>query len=155
MTNNYDNVFVVLHNVHAVSKVIETAQVVYGLGFKNFVVSRAAGSAAQTGVPDANRLALKMKRNFMVLPDLVDVKELLDIEQPVIIPSPVLTKERLDLDTVSKDIKSGERIVIVVSGSNSSFSRKEMDMGICRSLHADVDIGPAGTIAVILYHSLI
>jgi SpoU rRNA methylase family enzyme len=70
LANNYDNVFVVLHNVHAVSKVIETAQVVYGLGFKNFVVSRAAGSAAQTGVPDANRLSMKMKRNFMVLPDL-------------------------------------------------------------------------------------
>lgn len=155
MANNYDNVFVVLHNVHAVSKVIETAQVVYGLGFKNFVVSRAAGSAAQTGVPDANRLALKMKRNFIILPDLVDVKELLDIEQPLLVPSPVLTKERLDLDNVSNDIKLGERIVIVVSGSNSSFSRKEMDMGICRSLHADVDIGPAGTVAIILYHSLI
>ncbi len=155
MANNYDNVFIVLHNVHAVSKVIETAQVVYGLGFKNFVVSRAAGSAAQTGVPDANRLALKMKRNFIILPDLVDVKELLDIEQPLLVPSPVLTKERLDLDNVSNDIKSGGRIVIVVSGSNSSFSRKEMDMGICRSLHADVDIGPAGTVAILLYHSLI
>jgi len=155
LANNYDNVFVVLHNVHAVSKVIETAQVVYGLGFKNFVVTRAAGSAAQTGVPDANRLALKMKRNFIILPDLVDVKELLDIEQPLLVPSPVLTKERLDLDNVSNDIKSGERIVIVVSGSNSSFSRKEMDMGICCSLHADFDIGPAGTVAIILYHSLI
>mgnify|MGYP006291282163 CR=1 FL=1 len=155
MANNYDNVFVVLHNVHAVSKVIETAQVVYGLGFKNFVVSRAAGSAAQTGVPDANRLSMKMKRNFMVLPDLDDVKELLDTEQPLLVPSPVLTKERLDLESLSTDIKSGKKAVIVVSGSNSSFSRREMDMGVCRSLHADVDIGPAGTIAVILYQSLI
>jgi SpoU rRNA methylase family enzyme len=66
-----------------------------------------------------------------------------------------LTKERLDLESLSTDIKSGKKVVIVVSGSNSSFSRREMDMGVCRSLHADVDIGPAGTIAVILYQSLI
>ena len=60
------NIYVVLHNVHSASKTIETAQVVYGLGFSNFVVSKAEGSAAQAGVPDANRLAMKMKCNFMI-----------------------------------------------------------------------------------------
>lgn len=146
------NVFVVLHNVHAVSKVMETAQVVYGLRFPNFVVSKAEGSAAQTGVPDANKLAIKMKRNFMVFPDLGDVIELLEIEKPLLITSPVLVKERLDQKSLAKSVQSGERTVIVVSGSNSSFSRKEMDMGKCMSLEAKVDIGPAGTIAVILYN---
>jgi len=142
---------VVLHNVHSASKTIETAQVVYGLGFSNFVVSKAEGSAAQAGVPDANRLAMKMKQNFMVLPDLKDVLEVLSIEHPLLITSPVLTKERLDLDQLSERANSGERIVIMLSGSNSSFSRKEMDLGECRSLHARVDVGPSGTAAIILY----
>jgi len=147
----FDNVFIVLHNTHAVSKVIDTAQVVYGLGFDNFIISKAEGSAAQTGVPEANKLAMKMNRRFMVLPDLKDVIELLDIEKPLLITSPVLTKERIDLNSLKSSLNSKDRLVLVVSGSNSSFSRKEMDLGECTSLDAKIDIGPSGTIAVILY----
>lgn len=151
LSNPFKNIYVVLHNVHSASKTIETAQVVYGLGFPNFVVSKAEGSAAQAGVPDANRLAMKMKHNFMVLPDLKDVLEVLNVEHPLLVTSPVLTKERLDLNQLSEQAESGERIVIVLTASNSSFSRKEMDLGECRSLDARVDIGPSGTAAVILY----
>ncbi len=145
------NIYVVLHNVHAVSKVMETAQVVYGLGFPNFIVSKAEGSAAQTGVPESNRLAMKMKGSFAVLPDLRDVLEMLDVDRPIMITSPVLVKERMDASKMVKRIKEGERIVIVLSGSNSSFSRKEMDMGECVSLEARVDIGPAGSAAIVLH----
>lgn len=145
------NVFIVLHNVHSAGKIIDTAQVVYGLDFHNFVISRAEGSAAQNGVPDANKLAMKMRKNFIVLPDLNDVLELLEIEKPLMIASPVLTKERVNLAELKKEVESGEKIVIILSGSNSSFSRKEMDLGACVSLEARVDIGPAGTAAIILH----
>jgi SpoU rRNA methylase family enzyme len=151
LSDSLKNIYVVLHNVHSASKTVETAQVVYGLGFSNYVISKAEGSAAQAGVPDANRLAMRMKQNFMVLPDIKDVLEVLNIEKPILITSPVLTKERLDLDQLAERTKSGERIVILLSGSNSSFSRKEMDLGECRSLDARVDIGPSGTAAIILY----
>ncbi len=154
MNESIKNIFVVLHNVHAVSKVSETAQVVYGFGFHNFAVSKAEGSAAQSGVPDANRFALKMKRSFMVLPSLNDVKETLDVEQPLLITSPVLTKTPIDFGKLSESIENGDRIVIVLSGSNSSFSRKEMDQGECVSLPSQIDIGPSGTAAVILYEIL-
>ena len=151
LNESLNNVYVVLHNVHSASKTIETAQVVYGLGFPNYVVSKAEGSAAQSGVPDANRLALKMKRNFMVLPDLRDVLEVLSISSPLLVTSPRLVKERIDLTKLQEQTRSGERIAIILSGSNSSFSRKEMDLGDCKSLEADVDIGPAGSAAIILY----
>lgn len=151
MKNHARNVFVILHNVHAVSKVVETAQVVYGLGFANYIVTKAEGSAAQTGVPDANRLAIKMSGSFMVLPDLADALELLGVYKPFLLASPVLTDKRVETDTLIDHLKSVGRVVIVVSGSNSSFSRKEMDLGNCVSLDAKVDIGPAGTVAVVLY----
>ena len=154
MSESIKNIYVILHNVHSASKTVETAQVVYGLGFSNFVVSKAEGSAAQAGVPDANRLAMRMKQNFMVLPDIKDVLEVLNIEKPLLITSPVLTKERLDFSQLAERVKSGERVAIILSGSNSSFSRKEMDLGECRSLDARVDIGPAGTAAIILYSLL-
>jgi SpoU rRNA methylase family enzyme len=145
------NIYIVLHNVHSASKTIETAQVVYGLGFPNFVVSKAEGSSAQSGVPDANRLAIRMKQNFMVLPDLKDVIEVLNFDYVLLVTSPKLVKERVDLEQLSQRTQSGEKIAIIVSGSNSSFSRKEMDLGECKSLEAEVDIGPSGSTAIILY----
>ncbi|MHA1771444.1 MAG: RecB-family nuclease [Candidatus Thorarchaeota archaeon] len=149
----FKNVFVVLHNVHAVSKVIDTAQVVYGLGFSHFIVSKSEGTAAQTGVPDANKLAFKLKGNFMVFPDLPDVIELLEITRPLLLVSPKLTKARIQLNELSTRVSSGEPVMIVLSGSPSSFSRKEMDLGECVSLDSRIDIGPAATASIIL-HSL-
>ncbi|MBN2228972.1 MAG: hypothetical protein JW779_05205 [Candidatus Thorarchaeota archaeon] len=151
MTESIKNVYVILHNVQSASKTSETAQVVYGLGFPNFVVSKAEGSAAQAGVPDANRLAIRMKQNFMTLPDLKDALEILAIDHALLVVSPVLTKERADIKQLSESINSGKRVGLVLSGSNSSFSRKEMDLGECKSLDARVDIGPSGTAAIILY----
>ncbi len=151
MSDLLKSVYVVLHDVHAVSRVIETAQVVYGLGFSNFVVTKAEGSAAQTGVPEANRLAMKMEGSFMVLPDLHDVLDVLNVERPILIVSPVLAKNRLNIDDVVSRVRSKERLVVAFSGSNKSFSKKEMDMGDCFSLEAKVDIGSSGSAAVVLY----
>ncbi|NWF97176.1 MAG: exonuclease [Candidatus Thorarchaeota archaeon] len=152
MNGEPNNVFVVLHSVHSVYRVVETAQVVYGLGFPTLAISKAEGSAAQTGIPEANRLALKMKRSFMVLPDLPDVIEALGVDRPLMITSPMLTKERVDFNTLAQEVKSGQRVMIALCGTSSSFSRKEMDLGECRSLDAVVDIGPVGSAAVILYN---
>ena len=151
MNDAKKNVYVVLHSVHAISKVLETAQVVYGLNYPNFIVSKAEGSAAQTGVPDANRFALKMGKTFMVLPDLPDVIELLGVEEPLLIASPKLIDAKVNFNELKQQVHSGKRVMIVLSGSNSSFSRKEMDLGRCVSMNSEIDIGPAGTAAVILY----
>ena len=154
MDESFKNVYVILHNVHSASKTIETAQVVYALGFPNYIVSKAEGSAAQSGVPDANRLAIKMKQNFMVLPDLKDVLELFNFDYTLLVTSPKLVKEHIDMSQLAQRTLAGEKIAIILSGSNSSFSRKEMDLGDCKSLKAKVDLGPSGSAAIILYSFL-
>jgi len=149
--SKFDNVFVVLHNVHSVSKVVDTAQVVYGLGFPHYVVSKPEGAAAKSGVTDANKLALKMNGRFIVLPDLPDALDLFGVDNPLLIVSPVLTKNRIDVTDLAGRVSEGTRTMIVLSGSTSSFSRREMDLGTCVSLDARIDIGPAATASVLLY----
>jgi len=87
----------------------------------------------------------------MVLPDLKDILEVLNFDYALLVTSPKLVKEHIDFDQLSQRTQSGEKIAIILSGSNSSFSRKEMDLGECRSLEAEVDIGPAGSAAIMLY----
>ncbi len=151
MFHKFDNVFVVLHNVHSVSKVVDTAQVVYGMGFPTFIVSKPEGAAAQSGVPDANKLALKMNGRFIVLPDLSDAIELLGVARPLMLVSPMLTKNRVNLHDLSRQVTNGERVMITLSGSTSSFSRREMDLGECVSIDSQIDIGPAATASVLLH----
>ena len=80
-----------------------------------------------------------------------DVLEVLNFDYAVLVTSPKLVKEHVDLNQLSQRVQSGEKIAIVLSGSNSSFSRKEMDLGDCKSLEAEVDIGPSGSAAILLY----
>lgn len=87
----------------------------------------------------------------MVLPDIRDVLELFEVEKPLMIVSPVLTKERLDFNHLREQVSSGKRTIIALCGGTSSFSRKEMDLGECVSLDAVIDIGPAGSAAIILH----
>ena len=41
-----ENIVPILHNVYSNQKVIEAARLVYGLGYKTFVITKASGTAA-------------------------------------------------------------------------------------------------------------
>ncbi len=145
---------VVLHNVQSVQRVVETAKVTYGLGFKNFIVSKAAGSAAQSGVPEAQRLALKLKRNFFYLADLPEV---LDVFKPeltlMFVPRPY-GEEEYNPIKVLETLEKGA-VVLVFGGAEPGLSRRELDLGTPTYVPlVGEDIGVSGLAAIVLYKLL-
>jgi len=72
-------IIVVLYDVSSAQRVIDVAKTVYGLGYMHYVAVKAYGAAASSGVPEVNRLALKLGKSFAVLPS---VKDLVDIYRP-------------------------------------------------------------------------
>lgn len=71
----------VLHNVSSVQRVVDMARLSYSLGLDTLVVTKAYGGAAQSGVPEAMRLALKLGKSLVVLPELRDAVNLLSPSQ--------------------------------------------------------------------------
>ncbi len=146
-------VVVVLHNVYSSQRVVEAARLVYGLGFTTFIVTKASGSAAQSGVPDAQKLALKRGANFVYLRDLKDAIELFE-------PGKVLTVSEgkyggKPLSSVLSELEQADSLMIVFGGAEPGLTMQEFNAGI--HVYPDgveEDIGAVGLIAITLFQVL-
>ncbi|RMG31180.1 MAG: hypothetical protein D6732_14960 [Methanobacteriota archaeon] len=136
---------VVMHNISSSSRCTEFVRIASGLGYKTMVISQAQGSAAQKGVPAAQKLAFKERANFLVLYSLQDVVDLFSPEEVILVAPPPYGKEKLDKN-LAEQIK-GRKYAIVFGGSDPGLSRKDLDMG--RSVQLPVgDIGSIGTLSI-------
>ncbi len=72
-----NNVIPVIHNPASVQKLLDAVKVSLGFGIKTIIVTKAVGTAAQQGVPEAFRLVLRSGATLIVLPDIKDAIELL------------------------------------------------------------------------------
>lgn len=138
----------VLHNVYSQQRVVEAARVVYGLGFRTFIVTKASSSAAQTGVPEAQKMALKTGRTFIYLPDLPDAIEVLKPDKVLLF----LPKKyaQLPLSEVVKNVSG--RLLAVFGGSDPGLSKRELELGIAAYPDGvEEDVGSIGMVAITLF----
>jgi len=115
----------VLHNVSSVQRVVDMARLAYGLGYSVLVVTKAYGGAAQSGVPEAARLALRENKQLIVLPDLPDAVSLLKPETVLLVtrdydPEPIAPGSPPSLEG---------RVLAVFSGGDPGFTPAEASMG--------------------------
>jgi len=137
-----------LHNVFSPQRLIESARTVYGLGYRVFIVTKASGSAAQVGVPEAQKLALKLGKSLIYLPDLPDAIEMLKPDHTILVVPKRFAKE--PLTSFLKD--AGGRILVVFGGSDPGLSRRELEMGLPVFVDGiEGEVGVVGLIAITLY----
>jgi SpoU rRNA methylase family enzyme len=138
----------VLHNVSSVQRVVDMARLVYSLGLNTLVVTKAYGGAAQSGVPEAMRIALKLNARLIVLPELSDAVELFS-PSTVIAVTKAYAEEHID--PLNPPV-SGDRVMIVFSGGDPEFTPAEL--AGARKVYIDgVDgkLGPVAEAALLLY----
>ena len=107
-------------------KVLESAKLVYGLGYRSFIVSKASGSAAQSGVPDAQKLAIKHNRVFLFLYDIDDVLEILKPDEVLTVTSGKYGGT--PLSQIINRLKG--RVVIIFGGLEPGLSSRELEKGV-------------------------
>jgi len=120
-----NSVIPVLHNVSSVQRVTDAARLAYTLGYEVLVITKAYGGAAQSGVPEAMRLALRGGRSLIVLPGLEDAVELLSPDRVVLVSRDYA---RSLIDPL-KPGASGGRLMLVVSGGEPEFTAAEAKLG--------------------------
>ena len=142
------SVIPVLHNVSSVQRVVDAARLAYTLGYDVLVVTKAYGGAAQSGVPEAMRLALKAGKSLIVLPGLEDAVSLLSPDEIVLVTRDYA---RETLDPARLEPPSG-RMMIVVSGGEPEFTAGEARLG--RPVYIEGVEGKLGALAelsILLY----
>jgi len=144
------NVLPTLHNVYSPQKVLEAARLVYGLGYRNLVVTKASGAAAQAGVPEAQKIALKRGTNLFYLADLDDALELFKPAR-VYLFVPEGYAEREFVPRVVREEAESSRVLLVFGGAEPGLSKREMEMGVPVYLPGLSEHSTVGTLAVALY----
>ncbi len=136
---------VVMHNVNSSNRCTEFVRIAIGLGYRTIVISQAQGSAAQKGIPNAQKLAYRAGVNFLFLNGLQDIVDLFSPEALVLVAPPPYGDKQLDEEFVES--LKGKKVAIVFGGSDPGLSRKDLDMGETVQLPVG-DIGSIGTIAI-------
>lgn len=145
-----ENVIVVLHNVFSSQKIVEAAKIVYGMGFKNFAVTKAQGSAAQIGVPEAHKLAIKRGMNFFYLQSIDDIAELFQPSKIYLFVAEGYAREKFNPEKIAEEAAKGV-IAIVFGGSEPGLSKKELEKGIPIYIENLKEHTTIGMIAIALY----
>jgi len=139
----------ILHNVSSVQRVNDMARLVYSLGYETLVVTKAYGGAAQAGIPEAMRIALREGKRLIVLPDLQDAIELLSPEKILLVSRDYMEEE---YDPYNPPRYEG-RLLIVFQGSEPDFTAKEAKLGTPVYLKGVTRgrLGPLAEASIILY----
>lgn len=118
---------IVFHNVVSPKGCTDFVKIAAGMGFKTLIITNAQGSAAQRGLPAAQKLALKNNVNFMSLLDIDDVKELFQPEMVVVVAPPPYGEQNLTEEFLN-NIKD-KRYAVVFGGNDPGLSRKDLEKG--------------------------
>lgn len=115
---------VVLHNVTGMQRLIEFVKTAFNFDdIRHVIITKVGGTAAQAGIPEISKLAFKLNRSLIVLPDLKDAIELFTPDDVYLI-SQYATEE-----INAEDIKNKKRVMFVISGIESDFNSVEKSLG--------------------------
>ncbi len=144
-----DDVMVILHDVSSAQRLIDTARVVYGLGYKLFIASKVYGAAATSGVPEVHRMALRMGRSFAVLPSAKDAVQLLSPGRVIVVSydygEPMTSVE------IATRLLEAERPVLILGGIDAAPSKDVAAMGEAVYIRGvDTRLGPVAEATALL-----
>ncbi len=122
----------VLHNVTSVHRVLEFVRLCTSFNCSNIVITRPTGAAAQQGIPEAFKIALKEGVNLIILGELKDVQEVAKIEKMYLLTAEE-EGEPLDktIEEAAELLKEGKKIGVAVQGQDLPFLPREKQLGTC------------------------
>ena len=155
MSELLNNLIVVVHNISSVHRVVEFARLVTGLGLRYIVYTKVTGAAAQQGIPEAFRIAVKQGATLLVLSDLPDVFDLIRPDKAYfLITETVQGREIAKLtdivSEISRLVEEGRKVALIVNGSDLPFTPRELQSGVPVKV-LDAPVPSLALLAVTLY----
>lgn len=139
---------VILHNVTSPQRVVEFVSICSALNFKHVIISKPGGAAAQMGIPQAFKIAVKNKVFLSILPDIKDVAELYNPEEMLFFVPPESAEKEYD-----PNILNERKVALVFGGMEPGLSRRETEIGTRVHVGLPSFIGTLGLAAIVLYMS--
>ncbi|MHA1993231.1 MAG: RecB-family nuclease [Candidatus Hodarchaeales archaeon] len=149
------NLLFALHNTNSPNTVKLFANTVVNFPFlcKNIIFSKITASAASMGIPDAQKIILGSEKqgSLFFFADINDIIDSLNPDKIYLLVPRRFGQTVVPFFQISQEIKK-IKALIIVGGSSSGLTRKELDMGECIYLeHETPELNPIALTAIFLY----
>jgi len=113
--------YVALYSPSSIQKLIDFIKTVYAVNGLVPVVIKPIGAAAQIGVPEAHKIAIKQGKPFIVLPEASDLHSVLGCERVYYVTE---AGREVSLSSIAT---GGSRIALLLSSGEQEPSRREVE----------------------------
>ncbi|MEX2684040.1 MAG: RecB-family nuclease [Candidatus Sigynarchaeota archaeon] len=147
----WKNVYFIFHAPDSARVIKEfTRIVIEGFGKDNLILTRVMGGASG-GIEGASKDCFKAQKNFLVLRDLEDVRDVISFDKIYIfVPPQFALKGQINIGEVADAIKADKKIAFVFGGGKvSGLTKKEIDAGDPVKI-VDHDIGALGSVSILI-----
>ncbi len=149
------NLLITLHNTHSSNTVKLFANTVVNFPHlcKNLIFSKITSSAASMGIPDAQKIILGSENpgSLFFFSDIQDIIEALNPDKIYLLAPKRFGQKLVLFSDIIQEIKE-QKVLVVVGGSPSGLTRKELDLGECIFLEESIkDLNPVASTAIFLY----
>ncbi len=139
---------IALYSVSSVQRLLDFIKTVYAFNDATPVIIKPIGAAAQIGVPEAHKLAYKLGKPLIVLPEIQDLVEIVKVEKLYLLTPRGRSINIEELSNVSGD----SSIAIVVNGGDTDFTRQELQYGEGIWVkEVPTNLPPQSIVALLLY----
>jgi SpoU rRNA methylase family enzyme len=124
------------------------------LGADLVVVSKETSSAAQSGVPEIEKMAFKEGRRVLYVPDIADAVELLSPDVNYMFVPKRLSETPIDYGEVARLLDEGKKVMLSFSGGTVAFALKELEFGKPVYIEGIDEVFPPSALVAITLYSL-
>ena len=140
-----------LHNFSSINHCREFVKIALGLGARDIVLSKAAGTGATSGVPIAQKLAHSKQANLLYLQNIDDAIELVKPDEIYLFIKHPFAKETLNPEKIAESYKKEKTILLVFGGADPGLSKQELDKGTPVYFDKLKELGCLGEVTLALY----
>ncbi|ADV65552.1 RecB-family nuclease [Desulfurococcus mucosus] len=113
--------YIALYSPSSIQKLMDFVKTVYVLDGLVPVVIKPIGAAAQIGVPEAHKVAIKQGKPLIVLPEVSDLRSVLGCERVFYIDESGVEAQLPEI------VNTGGRVAILLGSGDQEPSRREVE----------------------------
>ncbi|MBY8999752.1 MAG: hypothetical protein KGD64_02450 [Candidatus Heimdallarchaeota archaeon] len=148
---NNGKIIVQLHNFSGINTCREFVKIALGLGAREIVFSKAAGTGATAGVPIAQKLAHSKKANVLYLQEIEDAIELISPDYVYLFIKRPFSKEVFNPEEIINSYKEDKTILLIFGGAEPGITKRELEYGIPVYFNKVNELGCLGEVTLALY----
>ncbi|MFP3190876.1 MAG: RecB-family nuclease [Thermoproteota archaeon] len=145
------NIITAFHNVLSHQRLVDFVATCAALDINTVLLTKVGGAAAQTGVPEAFKYALKHNIRLIILPDLVDIKSIFNNSELYFFISKEYATEEFNFKEFFEAIKGGIKPILVFGGLEPGFNKKELELGKAVHINVNGNIPSVSLAAITLF----